>query len=96
MSAAAYVLAAVLTIAVAGAVAHRLRHASRTVDAALAGPALIELLPAAPDNRAGLDVEAQDECELLWSLPAHLGNDLEAGIDRLRQAIRDEQHKGDQ
>lgn len=41
-----------------------------------------------------------DLCELLWDMPAYDpdadGPELDAGCDRLRAAIRDEQQKGEQ
>lgn len=49
------------------------------------------LLPPAPDNWPGTDPDVHDECELIWAMPAR-----NPGLDRLRQAIRDEQQKGDQ
>ncbi|MGW4493832.1 hypothetical protein [Streptomyces sp. NPDC004376] len=49
--------------------------------------------PAALDLEPGNNLALQDECELLWSLPAWTGIDLDAGTNRLRTAINDE---GDQ
>lgn len=68
-----------------------------------------------PDTEPGIDLALQDECELIWSMPAHdrataqitegLTNLFKAlgppptaegsGWDRLRDAIRDEQQKGE-
>lgn len=42
-----------------------------------------------PDAEPGFDVVLQDECELIWSLSVD-----QAGIDRLRAAIRGEQQEG--
>jgi hypothetical protein len=47
--------------------------------------------PGAPDNQPGQRADWQDQCELLWDMPAR-----HPGLDRLRQAIRDEQQKGEQ
>lgn len=44
-----------------------------------------------PRQMTARDVDAADPLELLW-----LSNAYDPGIDRLRQAIRDEQQKGDQ
>lgn len=41
------------------------------------------LPPAAPDNQPGTNLAHLDECELIWATPNT------AGLDRLRQAIRD-------
>jgi hypothetical protein len=46
------------------------------------------LPPAAPDNVPGVNGADLDECELIWATPDT------AGLDRLRQAIRDEQQNG--
>ena len=47
-----------------------------------------------PDPRWGTDSAVQAACELIWDLPEY-DPELDAGCDRLRQAIRDEQN-GDQ
>ncbi|MFG2269091.1 hypothetical protein ACGFNY_04875 [Streptomyces chartreusis] len=62
------------------------------------------LPPAAPDNEAGTNTAWADECALIYSLPAHgeeLGpppspDPMEAGLDRLRDAIRNDHTEGDQ
>ncbi|WP_225825659.1 hypothetical protein [Streptomyces naphthomycinicus] len=79
---------AIATAAVAVAVvvvAFRVRRAwaaaTAKVDAALA---------AARDAGPSRDTTALAECERIWTLPAH-----DAGLDQLRQTIRDEQEKGD-
>lgn len=41
----------------------------------------------------GIGLSVQDDLELLWSMDAYDGLDLDAGLARLRQAIRDEQQK---
>jgi hypothetical protein len=87
MSWPAWLLVAVFTLAGGWVVVHKLRHASRRVTAALA---LVD-----PDRQPGTDTALHDTCALLWDLPAH-NPDLQAGCDRLWQAIRDEQQKGDQ
>jgi hypothetical protein len=46
------------------------------------------LPPAAPDNVPGINGADLDECELIWATPNT------AGLDRLRQAIRD--HREDE
>ena len=46
-----------------------------------------------PDPRWGTDVAVQDACELIWSMP-EFDPDLDAGCDRLRDAI-DEHRKED-
>jgi len=48
----------------------------------------------ASETRPGTDLAEQDDLELLYSIPAH-NPDLDARLDRLRQAVRDEQQKGD-
>jgi hypothetical protein len=49
------------------------------------------LTPAAPDNKPGINLADHDECELLWSVPAHTPRDpdLDAGCDRLLDAIHE-------
>lgn len=49
------------------------------------------LTPAAPDNKPGINLADHDECELLWSVPAHTRRDpdLDAGCDRLLDAIHE-------
>ena len=42
------------------------------------------------DTRPGIDLDARDTCELLYNLPAR-----HPGPERLWQAIRDQQQKGD-
>ena len=49
----------------------------------------------ASETRPGTDLAEQDDLELLYSIPAH-NPDVDARLDRLRQAVRDEQQKGDQ
>lgn len=46
------------------------------------------LPPTAADNKPGAHIADHDECELIWSMPA-FDPDLDAGCDRLRQALRD-------
>jgi hypothetical protein len=36
-----------------------------------------------------------DAVALAWDLPAYTGPEPEAALDRLRQAVTDEQHKGE-
>ncbi|MFF7130336.1 hypothetical protein [Streptomyces sp. NPDC008240] len=43
------------------------------------------------ETEPGINLADHDACELLWSMPAR-----HPGLDRLRQAIRDEQKKGEQ
>lgn len=47
------------------------------------------------DTTPGINLAARDECERIWSMPAHEPADLDlnAGCDRLRAAIRDQQQK---
>src|SRR5690242_15269870 len=94
----------IIAIAVVGAVAcaWQLRRALREPlerDQPVAegrrriGAAVLETEP-------GIDLAHQDECELLWDMPAYIGrapadDELAAGFDRLRAAIRDEQRNGD-
>ncbi|MFI2761344.1 hypothetical protein ACH5A3_21120 [Streptomyces echinatus] len=54
--------------------------ATATVDAILTPPAR--------DGWPGRDTAALAECQQIWDLPTY-----NAGLDRLRQAIRDEQQK---
>jgi hypothetical protein len=42
----------------------------------------------------GINPGDQSECERIWSMPAY-DPDGTAGFDRLRQAVRDEQQKGE-
>jgi hypothetical protein len=42
------------------------------------------------ETEPGFNLADQDECELIWAMPAY------TGADRLRDAIRDQQTKGDQ
>lgn len=75
-----------------------LRNAANVRDRIIADArARTGLTPPAPDNVPGINLADHDECELLWSVPAHTPRDprLDAGCDRLLEAIRDEQHKGD-
>ena len=46
------------------------------------------ITPPVVDTRPGIDLGARDTCELLWDMPAR-----HPGLDRLRQAIRDQQQK---
>jgi hypothetical protein len=48
-------------------------------------------IPAAPDNEPGTNLADHDECELLWSVPAHTPRDpdFDAGCDRLLNAIHE-------
>lgn len=55
---------------------------------AAAARARVGLPPAAPDNEADVHLADHDECELIWSMPEY-DPDLDAGCDRLRQAIRE-------
>jgi hypothetical protein len=50
------------------------------------------LTPPAPDNEQGTHLADHDECELIWSM-RDFDPDLDAGCDRLRQAIRDQREK---
>lgn len=87
---AAAVLAVLLVLAVMRE-GRRIRRAQEAVRPV--GPGV----PAAPDNGPGSSYEDWDECELIESLGVYTGPDLDAGLDRLRAAIRDEQQrKGDQ
>ena len=47
--------------------------------------------PAVLDTEPGINLGLQDECALIWSVPSP----DDAGFDRLRAAIRDEQQKGE-
>ncbi|MFI9154545.1 hypothetical protein [Streptomyces sp. NPDC053367] len=80
-------LAAVFTVAVVGAAVHKLRHACRRAEVALAPP-LIGF------HRRGTNTLLHDTCALIWDLPAY-GETPDAGEQRLLQAIRDEQQKED-
>jgi hypothetical protein len=60
-----------------------------------AAAARIGLVPPGPDATPGSDAAVQDACELLYSMPAYSGADLDAGLARLRAAIREEQQKGE-
>ena len=61
------------------------------------------LPPAAPDNQPGTNHAWADECALIYSMPAHgeehgqpLSPDpMGAGLDRLRDAIRNDHTEGD-
>ncbi|MFF7880953.1 hypothetical protein ACH40F_08260 [Streptomyces sp. NPDC020794] len=46
------------------------------------------------ETETGINPADQDECELIWSMPAY-DPDGTAGFDRLRAVIRDEQQNGD-
>ena len=46
------------------------------------------ITPPIVDTRPGIDLNARDTCERLYNLPAR-----HPGLDRLRQAIRDQQQK---
>jgi hypothetical protein len=77
--------------AAARAIYRRLRASSDYVDdllAEAASPARAGL--GVVDTECGFNLALHDECELLWDMPAY------TGVDRLRDAIRNEQHKGDQ
>lgn len=65
-----------------------LRAASERVRAALASPA--------SDAEPGGDLAARDACELAWAMDAYTDPAMEAGLERLWDAIRDEHSKGDQ
>ncbi|MEU6597915.1 hypothetical protein [Streptomyces flaveolus] len=84
MNTAAAIATAAVAVAVVVAV-FRIRRAwaaaTAKVDAALAP---------ARDAGPGRDTAALAECERIWALTD------DAGVDRLWQAIRDEQQKGDQ
>jgi hypothetical protein len=54
------------------------------------------MLTAVLDLEPGRNLALRDECQRLWSMPAYGEvdlDDLDARLDRLRAAIRDEQHK---
>jgi hypothetical protein len=63
------------------------RHADARIEQILTET----LTPAAPDNKPGINLADHDECELLWSVPAHTRRDpdLDAGCDRLLDAIHE-------
>ena len=73
--------------------ARSLRNAADVRDRIIAD-ARTGVTPPAPDNVPGINLADQDECELLWSVPAHTPRDLEfdAGCARLLEAVRDEQN----
>ena len=48
------------------------------------------------DTQPGTDLAVQDDLELAWSMDAYDGLDLDAGLNRLRQAIREQQQNGEQ
>lgn len=50
--------------------------------------------PPARETEPGSAFALQDECELLWSIPEYIDPETEAGLDRLRAALRDEQEGG--
>jgi hypothetical protein len=81
----------VIVLAVVGAVfcAVKLRRACRTVDDALND------IPPAADTQHGSNTGWQDQCELLWALPAYTppDPDLEAGCDRLWDAITEHRNE---
>jgi hypothetical protein len=73
-----------------------LRNGAREVDQILADArahtAPLHGTGPGPDHRPGSDAVLQDECELLWSLP-YFGPDLNAGCDRLRDAIHQQREE---
>lgn len=71
----------------------RLERKSRRRMAARQAAWIRSTLPpanAAVDTEPGFNLGLQDECELIYSMPAYTGE------DRLRDAIRNEQPQGDQ
>lgn len=49
-----------------------------------------------PGQMTAREVEEADQLELLYLAPAYGETDLNAGCERLWQAVRDEQQKGEQ
>jgi hypothetical protein len=88
----------IVLAAVVGAVfcAVKLRQACRTVDDAI-GRDRTHDTPAAVDTRHGTNTADHDQCELLWDLPAYTPPDpeLEAGCDRLWDAITEHRKEND-
>lgn len=85
----------ILWVAVVAVLAWQVRRAireplerDRIIAEASAG-----ITPAAADNRAGADAALLDECELIYSRP-RFDLDLNAGCDRLWDAILD--HREDE
>lgn len=56
--------------------------------------AILRNNPPARETEPGSAFALQDECELLWSIPEYVDPEVEAGLERLRAAIRDEQQGG--
>lgn len=54
-----------------------------------------EHAPPAPDNQPGTNTAAAAECARIYNLPAY-DPAWNAGLERLWDAVRDEQQKGDQ
>jgi hypothetical protein len=77
------VLAALGATACAWQVYRALREPSERDRIVAEARARTGLPPAAPDNVPGVNGADLDECELIWATPDT------AGLDRLRQAIRD-------
>lgn len=53
----------------AGCCALQLRRAYRTLHDVLDQDRATDTVPAAPDNRPGVDLADLDECELIWATP---------------------------
>jgi hypothetical protein len=84
----------VIVLAVVGAIvcAWQIRRAvldTRADDRAAEARQRVGLPPAAPDNQPGTNSADLDECELIWATPDP------AGLDRLRQALREQREEED-
>lgn len=84
-----YTATAILTAltGVAWTARHLLRTGATVADMQAAGPDLNPHVPPAPDNRQGTDAEALWTCRRSWNA------DQQAGLDRLRNAIEQQQRE---
>lgn len=91
------VVVAVLAVSLTGSywAVRRLRDAASTRDRLIAeARERAGLPPAAPDNQPGNNHAWADECALIYSLPAY-DPAWDAGMERLWDAIRDNQNQHD-
>ncbi|NUP75771.1 MAG: hypothetical protein HOQ07_14170 [Sinomonas sp.] len=94
-------LAAVVLVAGSWAIYHGVRR-YRATDAKQAQAIAEQVVDPAPrdpirDTEPGIRLDWRDECERLYAMPAYQPDDpeLTAGCDRLRNAIRGEEKKGE-